>query len=181
MRVIQATAVTQVHTRAGGAHVPGHIGLPVALAGGGLAGRPLCQLARSSVLSDLNSSQCLVRLCSGEIYVEGVRRGSRPGRQWALRAVSGERAGCHACLRNCPKRPAWLAGRSALSPLCSGPCLDNRSHPSPWIGPAGLRRAVGAGEHEMLLVWLGDPVLPRTAPSSPEAARGEHRHSARQN
>lgn len=45
--------------------MPGHIGLPVALAGGGLAGRPLCQLARFSVLSDLNSSQFLVRLCSG--------------------------------------------------------------------------------------------------------------------
>lgn len=40
---------------------------------------------------------------------------------------------------------------------------------------------MGAGEHEMLLVWLGDPVLPRAAPSFPEAARCEHRHSARQN
>lgn len=86
----------------------------------------------------------------------------------------------YAFLRNCLKTPAWLTGHSAPSPLCSGPCLHNHSHPSPWIGPAGLRRAVGAGEHEMLLVWLGDPVLPRTAPAFPEAARCERRHSVTQ-
>lgn len=45
--------------------MPGPIVFPVALAGGGLAGGPLCKLACSSVLSDLNSSQFLVCLCSG--------------------------------------------------------------------------------------------------------------------